>query len=81
MNKGLVGTLQEIIALAESAQETDDFEALEIFTVAIADRVNELGLRINKLRPSTGISLMDQYAVSKFNLSLIPRRYRPVSNV
>jgi hypothetical protein len=77
MNKAIVGKLEEIRAIAEEAQKADEFELLEDWVVYLAQKVIRLGNEINRARPTTGYPLRDQSAVSRFDLAMIPERYRP----
>lgn len=78
MNKTIVGELQSLIAMAQEAQVTDDFDTLEQMVVMMAPHWHKLIDSVQKARPEQDGWLMDSFAKSKFRVNVMPPEYRPV---
>jgi len=78
MNKTIVGEIQSLIAAAETAQATDDFDELQSLMFIMSDHWHKLMNEVNKARPSTGNWLFDQAERSHFRTQVSNPPYRPV---
>lgn len=78
MNKTIVGELQSLIAVAETAQQTDDFDELQEMMFMMSDHWHKLMNAVNTARPRQDNWLFDQMEQSYFRTKVSNPSYRPV---